>query len=162
MTTHTNKAIFNILKSAQNRLKHPRLKYLIEDFGQKKDKITFYIAGQASKHRGQIQMVGDGEYGVRPYYGRIEEKEDGVEIHWGMGDDSLAHIRRLVLAILDNPLEFAKLQGQRYSYCVFCGRELTEKNSLTVGYGPICAEKYGLPWEGAAEEAKRKEIEADL
>lgn len=57
------------------------------------------------------------------------------------------------------PLESFKFIGQRYSYCCFCGTEITSKNSLAVGYGPICAENYGLPWNG---EAERLASEGDL
>ena len=30
--------------------------------------------------------------------------------------------------------------------CVFCMRTLTDERSISVGYGPICAEHNGLPW----------------
>lgn len=30
--------------------------------------------------------------------------------------------------------------------CVFCSRKLTDERSLTVGYGPVCAERESLPW----------------
>ena len=35
--------------------------------------------------------------------------------------------------------------------CCFCHKELTTKESLAVGYGPLCAEKLGLPWGETAE-----------
>lgn len=46
----------------------------------------------------------------------------------------------------DDPVEGAKLQGKIKSACCFCNRELTTPESVTAGYGPICADKYGLPW----------------
>jgi len=39
-------------------------------------------------------------------------------------------------------LAFAR-QG---SECFICGRDLDTPESLTAGYGPVCAEKNGLPW----------------
>jgi hypothetical protein len=39
--------------------------------------------------------------------------------------------------------------GHTYSWCVFCGTELSDDRSgcsLDVGYGPVCAKKHGLPW----------------
>lgn len=37
--------------------------------------------------------------------------------------------------------------GHMYKRCVFCARKLSDENrSVLVGYGPDCAEKYGLPW----------------
>lgn len=40
----------------------------------------------------------------------------------------------------------AAVFGHNTGHCVFCSRELTDDRSLTVGYGPICAERNGLPW----------------
>jgi len=37
---------------------------------------------------------------------------------------------------------FAQAGGQ----CFICGRELDTRESLAVGYGPVCADKNGLPW----------------
>ena len=31
-------------------------------------------------------------------------------------------------------------------HCRFCSKALTHPNSQAVGYGPTCAQKYGLPW----------------
>lgn len=39
------------------------------------------------------------------------------------------------------------------SVCCFCGRDLDTAESISVGYGPICAAKYGLPWGEVAEPA---------
>lgn len=39
--------------------------------------------------------------------------------------------------------------GKLTNTCIFCGRHLTddrEGRSVEVGYGPVCAEKHGLPW----------------
>lgn len=46
----------------------------------------------------------------------------------------------------DDPLEYARIYGRRTSNCCFCGRLLETKESVFAGYGPICAEKFGLPW----------------
>lgn len=39
--------------------------------------------------------------------------------------------------------------GRLTSFCIFCDLALSHDNSLNVGYGPICAERYGLPWQAA-------------
>ena len=36
--------------------------------------------------------------------------------------------------------------GHTTGHCVFCCRELTDGRSTEVGYGPVCADKNGLPW----------------
>ena len=40
--------------------------------------------------------------------------------------------------------------AQESSTCCFCGRDLDTRESLTVGYGPTCADKHGLPWGAKA------------
>lgn len=40
----------------------------------------------------------------------------------------------------------ATMFGKLWGRCVFCSRLLTDERSFSVGYGPTCAEKNGLPW----------------
>lgn len=47
--------------------------------------------------------------------------------------------------------EDAKAFGLLYKRCVFCSRRLTDQRSMDAGYGPVCAQTYGLPW-GEKEE----------
>jgi hypothetical protein len=49
----------------------------------------------------------------------------------------------------DLTAEEAARFGHEHHRCVFCSRNLsdeTDGRSVDVGYGPICANKYGLPW----------------
>jgi hypothetical protein len=62
-----------------------------------------------------------------------------------------------LVIIKNDPIEFGKLYGQKYSFCCFCGTEIVTKESLTAGYGPICAEKWGLPWGSIFDENISKE-----
>lgn len=51
----------------------------------------------------------------------------------------------LLLVELD-PVGVATLHGKKTGSCCFCGRHLETTESVTAGYGPVCAEKWGLPW----------------
>lgn len=45
--------------------------------------------------------------------------------------------------------EQAGALGKLSHHCVFCNRALTDDadgRSIDVGYGPVCADKHGLPW----------------
>ena len=46
--------------------------------------------------------------------------------------------------IAKDPLAAAVLHGRQTGNCACCGRELTAKESVERGIGPICAEKWGL------------------
>lgn len=47
-------------------------------------------------------------------------------------------------AIAADPKEAAVRWGQKTGRCSCCGRELTDPASISLGIGPICAEKWGL------------------
>lgn len=60
--------------------------------------------------------------------------------------------------LADNPETIASLHGKQTGQCCFCSRLLTDDRkgySVDVGYGPICAQRYGLKW-GESDEAKTK------
>lgn len=44
-----------------------------------------------------------------------------------------------------DPVSAAAAEGHATGSCCFCARELSDAGSIEVGYGPICAEKFGLP-----------------
>lgn len=52
----------------------------------------------------------------------------------------------LTKVLCENPLAAARLWGQRTSRCCFCNLPLETPESVTAGYGPVCAENWGLPW----------------
>lgn len=54
-------------------------------------------------------------------------------------------IRELTADMVVSPEQAARF-GKLYGICCFCSRTLTDERSIGVGYGPVCAEHYGLPW----------------
>ena len=51
--------------------------------------------------------------------------------------------KQVIVALAANPLAAATAHGLRTGVCSCCGRALTDKNSVELGIGPICASKYG-------------------
>jgi hypothetical protein len=45
-----------------------------------------------------------------------------------------------------DPVAVARAYGHAVGSCCFCGHELTDGRSVAMGYGPVCAEHYGLEW----------------
>lgn len=43
-------------------------------------------------------------------------------------------------------IEYIAENGRRGGRCQFCRRPLSTAESLTAGYGPVCADRFGLPW----------------
>jgi hypothetical protein len=71
--------------------------------------------------------------------------------HWDYRTGGVSIVRALVTAGKARPLshEEAAAFGKITGTCIACGLTLTDdgKNkSLDVGYGPVCAKRYGWPW----------------
>lgn len=44
-----------------------------------------------------------------------------------------------------DPAAAAHEYGATNGVCSYCNTELTDAGSVEVGYGPVCAKRYGLP-----------------
>lgn len=106
------------------------------------------VAGRHSTYAGCVMITNGQPYGSEDnqWYGYIDRGEFYPK-------------RRCTQAIADtirrwedNPDELRKdaaAYGHKTGACCFCWQDLTDERSVTVGYGPICAERWGLPWGDA-------------
>ena len=77
-----------------------------------------------------------GEYGLKPkYLGKVTPT--GCDSR--LSDD----IKEVLIAASNDPFTAAIQYGKVSGECSCCGRELTRKDSIERGIGPICAEKFG-------------------
>ena len=77
----------------------------------------------------------------RPWFGRVSTEgvfESGRNAPDGLGEK----LRRFAC----DPAGEAAAHGHLTGRCCFCNRTLTDSRSTDVGYGPDCADHYGLPW----------------
>jgi hypothetical protein len=70
--------------------------------------------------------------------------------HLESGDFAYVHLEdsQLAQAVLDTLWAATKGDPRVFAgatNCAFCGRQLTDALSSARGYGPDCAEKYGMP-----------------
>ncbi len=54
-------------------------------------------------------------------------------------------LRDKLVRLAANPVEYAAMFGLGTGSCCFCRKELSTPESLSVGYGPVCADHWGLP-----------------
>lgn len=127
--------IVDMLHGAQAHLKYPKIR--IE--GPDGQPLQLSVAGDRAKRPGTINVTDGGPFGDNQWYGRLDLQgnHEGRAPEWVI--DTL-------LAFAKDPAGQAKAYGQRYAHCCFCRRELSTTESLDAGYGPVCAERYGLPW----------------
>ena len=101
--------------------------------------VKFSLAGKNSRYPGAIH-VSAGTYPGK-YFGRI--MPDGQFLP---GRDYAALDQEFLSRFAADPRGVAIASGHEAGSCRFCGLELTTPESVSVGYGPICAGHWGLPW----------------
>src|SRR5262249_36158188 len=137
------KAIVTFMARAHGALKKPVLR-----FRAGSETLRLSIAGERSSHPGSIEVKHafngeETEQGWKKldWYGRITV--DGVYL--ASSQFKQGPVKAALAELAKDPAGAAKLYGQITSSCCFCGQELTDGASIAVGYGPICAEHWGLP-----------------
>lgn len=114
----------------KSNLKRPKMTILINGLS-----ITLSVAGQKAKSPGSINVV----LGDR-WIGRITPDND-----WE-GVKPMEATKVALTAILEDPVGVSMASGKKSGCCCFCNKGLETKESLSVGYGPVCSKKWGLPW----------------
>lgn len=134
---------------SESQLKKPVIKLQAADGAG----IRLSVAGGQSKEPGSIIVTTDARYEDRTYIGRISLS--GVYTG-AFRYAAQKPVVECLKAFSANPVAVAREYGRKTGSCCFCSKELTDKRSLLVGYGPICAGNYGLPWgEILADEEDR-------
>ena len=123
--------LFTLFNRAAEHLRYPAINMVSKDG----HKIRIYRAT-----KGYIAIKLNGEY-----IGKLPAADKNIILY----DSPLFNHNELINeldTILSNPISESALQGREYGRCCFCNRELDNEGSIFHGYGPICAEKWGLPW----------------
>lgn len=110
--------------------------------------IRLVLKSNAAKVPGVVDITAEaevwndyrGEYD-RKWFGRITP--DGTLTLAKCATQSIVN---LVVALAADPVKVAAEYGHITSNCCFCHKALSTPESLAVGYGPICAAHYNLPW----------------
>ena len=98
-------------------------------------------AGGRAKFPGTLNVTDGKPFGENKWFGRV--LRSGV---LEAGKDLTPEVEALLAAFNADPAKVARTHGLLTGNCCFCRKELTTGESLTAGYGPICADKFGLPW----------------
>jgi hypothetical protein len=125
------------------------------DAGLKRPKLrleNFCFSLMGGKNAGAIAVKTGPGYDDT-YLGKVFS--DGVffKTH-ACSDSQLEELQRISGDVLAAAREYGAISGT----CSCCGRALDRAESVKMGIGPVCAEKWGLGGARMAEEAKRKEF----
>lgn len=143
------KKVSELFALAATKIKYPSIQFW-RDIGE----LNFYLCGNLSKTPGVIRITNGQKYPNQEVYGEIYKDGKGL-----FRRDTSAVFKKEIQSICNSPIDEAKIRGIKTGYCCFCATPIQTKESLAVGYGPICAENYGLPWGNLPkEEVKLQEI----
>jgi hypothetical protein len=128
--------VYAIFAQAKKKLKFPKIRLQVNS-----NPVVLAVAGERSKQPGVINVSDGGPWGSNKWYGRVQP--DGT---WRPGGDypELEAVALLLKKLGEEPEKTAAEYGQLTGYCCFCGRSLSDEKSTAVGYGPVCAENFGL------------------
>lgn len=126
------KPIVAFLAAAQARgLKFPKARFLAPGGGE----LRLSIAGPTAQVPGALQVKRDEEW-----IGRVNP--DGTVVGRQLAGDTA--VQDTLVAIAADPVTAAKAYGALMCRCSFCDSVLTDEGSVEVGFGPICAKRFGL------------------
>lgn len=132
--------VYALFEKAACKLKAPKIHLVIEG-----RPVCLAVAGQRSRVPGVVNVSDGGGYGHSKWYGRVGK--DGV---WSAGHTQfpeLSAVEKLLKALALNPAEVAKRQAALTGRCCFCNLKLKDDHSTAAGFGPVCAENFGLKAE---------------
>ena len=116
--------ILAVLDKADPAMKTPKIR--VGDF-------VFSKPAPHSKNAGSVYIKQLGEY--------IGKVTGGYYLPVGnVSKDTIAEIQE----ICKDPMESAVAYGRRTGNCAVCARELTVKESIDRGIGPVCADRLGV------------------
>ena len=101
--------------------------------GETRLKVRVSRPTKASSWYGWVFVSDGAAYGERTNYGRQNEAEG--KLYSGKIQDQLR-------AILADPLEALTAYGKLTGTCGACGRMLEDEESVALGIGPICRQKF--------------------
>lgn len=121
-----------MFSTAGIKLKYPKMTFMLDNLT-----IRLTKAGDRSKYVGQVIIK---DLGAGVYLGRIDTNGD---YHPSL-KDNVPEVASFLKEFAQNPLAVASAMGKKTGHCCFCFKPLKDEKSVTNGYGPICAKRYGL------------------
>ncbi len=141
--------VLELFRVARLKLKFPKVRLDLDGVA-----IILSVAGERSSNPGYINIAGEGQYPNREWFGRVSPSGVWEPSRALLSDSArLAKLTALLVEFGRTPAAVAKAYGLLTGNCCFCGRALSDERSTSAGFGPVCAESYGLSeqWARAAD-----------
>jgi hypothetical protein len=138
-----------LFDKAKGKLKYPAI--VVSVPGVPGGAVRLNVAGAKAKVPGSINVASveksePGEFGNlrRAWYGRVSPA--GKFAASGKGEEFFGALAGALMRLARSPAEVAAEYGRLNGACCFCSLKLEDERSVAVGYGPVCAKNWGLPW----------------
>lgn len=129
---------------AAEKLQNPRIVYNCGDPNYGVDKIV--LRRGTGKYHGCISISNGEKYPIGILLGTISRVGAFTFATFCL---SRPYLQQFLKQLIENYVDMLAINGKKSGHCCFCGLTLTNPESVARGYGPICAENYGLPWNGS-------------
>lgn len=141
--------INTLFNNARNHLRRPAI---VLSVPSNNDTVRISVAGERARVPGSLNVVSNvraDDFGRAVWYGRVHQDgrfEASNRLPAGINSSHLNEIVARLRDFATNPARVAGEHGRLTGRCCFCHHPLEDERSTAVGYGPICAGHYGLPW----------------
>lgn len=152
--------VFDLIQKAKdNGLKHPALILKLPTAGSLKVRLG---VPKNPKYADRLLLTDGGKWPNSKWYGAID-KHGKWECPSKVPSAVREEIADTLYQLASDPAGTAKVQGKLTGHCCFCGTGLTDPHSVAAGFGPYCADKYGLKaqWHTAVKKAAALDAAAD-
>lgn len=130
--------IVALLDRGASRLKWPKVRFLAAE-----QNLCLSIASERGQFPGSVNVTSAASGQTKDWFGRIHK--DGRFVASGKNTpETTTAIVAALQAFAADPERIARDYGRLMGSCCFCSLPLTDPVSVAVGYGPICADHYGL------------------
>jgi hypothetical protein len=130
------KSIFDMFDTAMKHLKYPKFSLKTEAGND----IRFSM----NKKTPDVIYMNRSGFGS-DFYGKIFRGEGKVDLA-AAGRIIHDDLMKFLEEFCQKPIAYVAEFGKTTRNCCFCSKTLDTPESLAAGYGPICANHYGLPW----------------
>lgn len=135
--------IVTLFDTAAKFIQKPKIVYKLAPPIHGCTNLVFYRTGEHSHAPGSVGVVNGALAPDNSMLATVYRDKPAVFYRGAFGKPELQQVIKL---LCEKPMEHLQHNGKAHGVCCYCARPLTDPRSVTAGYGPVCADHWGLPW----------------
>lgn len=128
--------VYAMFLKAREHLRNPKVHLSVDGM-----MLKLYLSGPRSRFPDVLNVVSEDGWS---WFGRVYP--DGTWERGNTAPEAVDTVEAALKALAENPEKVAAEHGKLTGSCCFCNRSLKDDRSTDVGYGPVCAKRFGLDW----------------